>query len=521
MKQQYLVAYLVAFLRSAVATPIPVNGQDIVERSPQHGRYGERDLPQYGGLLRTYLDDQMLRFEIDGVDDTPIIITPIDINQEQNVQVIQSTVEKRSRKPDAMPIGITQIETVQGIENSVAKRWGRPKGEPIDITQIETAQEIQSSVEKRDSQPTNVNQIECSQVINSVVQKRELNSPKNVFKSFLEQSLRTVPPINKFMTNLKNPEDPAPIRRWRTNSAPISPTNINSQPFVGRVGGNQLHAVSESDPDYEKLQITNPDAVQSPKWRAILSLRPFGDIHLWRNACLEGVGLCCWVFMAGLVSHGTADLSTATTLGAVIPVGIAALVQFLIVTLFIFSLGPVTGAHLTPLITFATFLAKLTSLPRMILYITFQCIGALIGAYILRSALGGDPSTLIYSPGCYVDPNLVSAEQVFALETMGSLFVLYLAFGLGLDPRNKSNFSPATGPFLVGLSSAVALFAGGISMRGYYGLSCNPARCLGLMSAAHRFNYHWVHWLGDFVACIVHAFLYYAVPPFCNQRIQD
>jgi glycerol uptake facilitator-like aquaporin len=326
--------------------------------------------------------------------------------------------------------------------------------------------------------------------------------------------------MEKFI-DLKTAEDPAPIRRWRTISGPINPSIINSQPFVGRLGGNQLHAISQSDPDYEKLQQTNPDAVQSPKWKSILSLRPFRDIHLWRNACLEGVGLCCWVFIAGLVSHGTANLSSATSLGPILPVGIAAIVQFLIVTLFIISLGPVTGAHLTPLITFATFLAKLTSLPRMILYITFQCIGGVIGAYILRAALGGNPATVIHSPGCYVDPSEVASTQAFALETMGSLFVLFLAFGLGLDPRNQGSFGPSLGPFLVGISSGVALFAGGVATPGYLGFSCNPARCLGLMAAGHRFTYHWVHWVGDLTACVVHAFIYYAVPPFCNQRIQD
>jgi len=323
------------------------------------------------------------------------------------------------------------------------------------------------------------------------------------------------------LIELQTAEDPAPIRRWRTTPAPIHPSHINSQPFVGRIGANQLQAISQCDPDYDKFQQTHPDAVQSPKWANILSLRPFRDIHLWRNACLEGVGLCCWVFIAGLVSHGIAGLSTATSLGPVLPVAIAAVVQFFILSLFIFSLGPVTGAHLTPLITFATFLAKLTSLPRMVLYITFQCVGGVVGAYILRAALGGDPATLVYSPGCYIDPTQVPSKQAFALETMGSLFLLFLAFGLGLDPRNQGSFGPALGPFLVGFSSALLLFAGGIARPGYLGLSCNPARCLGLMAAAHRFTYHWVHWVGDLTACIIHAFIYYAVPPFCNQRIQD
>jgi len=55
------------------------------------------------------------------------------------------------------------------------------------------------------------------------------------------------PAMDKTM-NLLTVQDPAPIRRWRTASSPIIPSQINSQPFVGRIGGNQLHAVSQSDP---------------------------------------------------------------------------------------------------------------------------------------------------------------------------------------------------------------------------------------------------------------------------------
>lgn len=90
------------------------------------------------------------------------------------------------------------------------------------------------------------------------------------------------------MIEFKPVEDPEPIRRWRTASAPISPSNINSQPFVRRIGGNQLHAVSESDSEYKQLRKSNPDGVQSPRWAGILSPGPFLDIHLWRNACFKG-----------------------------------------------------------------------------------------------------------------------------------------------------------------------------------------------------------------------------------------
>jgi hypothetical protein len=56
---------------------------------------------------------------------------------------------------------------------------------------------------------------------------------------------------------------------------------------------------------------------------------------------------------------------------------------------------------------------------------------------------------------------------------MASLTLLFLAFGLGLDPRNSTTFGPALAPFLIGFSGAVILFAGGIARKGYLG-ACKP-----------------------------------------------
>lgn len=103
-------------------------------------------------------------------------------------------------------------------------------------------------------------------------------------------------------------------------------------------------------------------------------------------------------------------------------------------------------------------------------------------------------------PGCYVDTSLVTPAEAFAMETMSSLFQLFLAFGLGLDPRNNGAFGPSLGPFLIGLSSALTLFSTGVARPGYLGSSNNPARCLGLNAASGRWDYHYNHWVGDIAA---------------------
>jgi glycerol uptake facilitator-like aquaporin len=109
-------------------------------------------------------------------------------------------------------------------------------------------------------------------------------------------------------------------------------------------------------------------------------------------------------------------------------------------------------------------------------------------------------SDLVMMPGCYVDTNLVTPGQAFGMEFISSFFQLFLAFGLGLDPRNNSSFGPSLTPFLIGLSAALTLFSTGMARPGYLGSSNNPARCLGLNAASGDFTYHYNHWAADITA---------------------
>lgn len=129
----------------------------------------------------------------------------------------------------------------------------------------------------------------------------------------------------------------------RSRSMPASTnSNINSQPFAGRIGGNQLFALLSSD----CIGNEPADARRDATWKQILDVRGFYDSKLWKNALLEGFGLCLQVFIAGVISAGVIPLVPATSLGHLMPVGVAAIIQFIVITLFIFAAGPVTGGKL-------------------------------------------------------------------------------------------------------------------------------------------------------------------------------
>lgn len=72
--------------------------------------------------------------------------------------------------------------------------------------------------------------------------------------------------------------------------------------------------------------------------------------------------------------------------GALVPSLLGGLTAVLVLPLFIFATGPVSGAHLNPTITIATLFGRLATLPRCILYVGFQTFGGAMAGLLLRAS---------------------------------------------------------------------------------------------------------------------------------------
>jgi glycerol uptake facilitator-like aquaporin len=166
-----------------------------------------------------------------------------------------------------------------------------------------------------------------------------------------------------------------------------------------------------------------------------------------------------------------------------------------------------------------TFFGRLSTFPRTILYIISQTTGATIAGFLIRAAIGrpGGPNGVI--PGCWIDPTLVTAGEALVLETMTCISLIFFAFGIGLDPRQKAVFGPALGPLLIGLALGLCTFTTGAVKPGYTGACMNPARCFGLMAAEGRWELHWIHWVGAIVATVLNGVLYWAIPPSKPRKL--
>lgn len=193
----------------------------------------------------------------------------------------------------------------------------------------------------------------------------------------------------------------------RRHKEPGQGEAVASNPFAGRIGGNQEFTVSPAHSIVSKL----PDAAPKFTWKQSLSARGFYDEDLWKQAMIEGVGTCLQVYLAGLYAIGLAPIATKSSLGPVTPTIVASLTNVLLISLFIYSGGPVSGGHFNPLITISTFTARLSAGPRTLLYVFAQCSGAIVAGFLVRASLGQGTAPLRTAPGCYIDSSLVTPGQ--------------------------------------------------------------------------------------------------------------
>jgi glycerol uptake facilitator-like aquaporin len=177
----------------------------------------------------------------------------------------------------------------------------------------------------------------------------------------------------------------------------------------------------------------------------------------------------------------------------------------------IFSFGAISGAHFSPLITLGTFFARLTTFPRLVIYVFAQTSGGALAGLLLRASAN---TRAFKCGGCYLfEEQGATVAGVFTIEVMGQILLLFLAFGVGLDPRQREIFGPALGPIFVGLAAGSIALLTAYSLPGYGGAGLNPARCFGVFVGSRFPGWHWMHWVAPCVASVFHGVVYFIIPP--------
>lgn len=218
------------------------------------------------------------------------------------------------------------------------------------------------------------------------------------------------------------------------------------------------------------------------------------------------------VFGAGIGAGSSLKKSYAQNAGWIV----ITLAWGLAVTMGVFAVGSISGAHLNPAVTIALAINGSFPWSQVPGYIVAQMIGAMLGAaivylqYLPHWAVTEDPATKL---GVFATSPAIPHTFSNLLSEIIGTFILVL--GLLFIGANK--FTEGLNPLAVGLLIVVI----GMSLGGTTGYAINPARDLGPRIAhfllpipgkgGSNWGYSWIPVVGPFLGGSLGAVFYKAV----------
>jgi aquaporin Z len=176
-----------------------------------------------------------------------------------------------------------------------------------------------------------------------------------------------------------------------------------------------------------------------------------------------------------------------------------------------YTIGPISGCHINPAVTFGAFLAKRIGIKDAVGYVIAQCIGATIGAgavlAVAKGAADGYHAQLgglgangfgLHSPGGY------SLTAAFLAEAILTFFLVLTVLG-STDVKAPVGFAGVPIGFVLVLIHLV-----GIPITN---TSVNPARSLGpaLFVRGWALEQLWLFWVAPLFGALVAALIYNAL----------
>ena len=188
-----------------------------------------------------------------------------------------------------------------------------------------------------------------------------------------------------------------------------------------------------------------------------------------------------------LVFCGTGAIIINQETGGVISHAGVAVTFGLIVTVMIYSLGTISGAHLNPAVTIALAIAKLFPAKEIIPYALGQTIGAFIASVTLH---------FLFPNNEYLGSTLPSGDpmQSFILEIILTFLLMLTIIQLAKESNKQGDFA---GLIIGSVVLLEAMFAGLIS-----GASMNPIRSFSPALISGHTEYLWIYLFAPVIGAI-------------------
>ena len=173
-----------------------------------------------------------------------------------------------------------------------------------------------------------------------------------------------------------------------------------------------------------------------------------------------------------------------------------------------YVIGDISGCHINPAVSIGMWIDGRMETKDLIMYIVFQCIGAIIGIAILVAIISSIPSLGGYAATGLGQNGFGSASSL-GIDVVGAIIVeiiLTFVFVFTVLGVTKKAENATVAGIVIGLTLAFVHIMG-IPLTG---TSVNPARSLApaLFLGGQALNQVWVFILAPIVGAVIAGFLY-------------
>ena len=169
----------------------------------------------------------------------------------------------------------------------------------------------------------------------------------------------------------------------------------------------------------------------------------------------------------------------------------------LAVSLVIYLFGNISGAHINPAVSFGFYINNQMNRLDLLMYITFQLIGAVLGAAFLFFCFGN---------GFTLGETLpkVGVIKTFFLEIFITFFLMFVI----LMVTRSSRIPNTIVPLIIGTTVGILAW----QIGPYTGASMNPARSIGPAITSGKWDHLWIYILAPFMGSML-AVLCFSILP--------
>ena len=165
-----------------------------------------------------------------------------------------------------------------------------------------------------------------------------------------------------------------------------------------------------------------------------------------------------------------------------------------VVSVMIYAVGHISGAHFNPAVTLGFAVARHFPLKRVLGYWTAQCSGALLASYFDSLIFAGQHHN--FGATAFQIPTLTA----FAVEVVITFLLMFVIISVATDTRAKGE--------MAGLAIGTAVAIGAIVGGALTGASMNPARSLAPALFAGDLHQLWLYIAAPCVGAVLGACTY-------------